>query len=162
MPLAPVAIAYIAAGTALAGAGVSAYAAVEQGRAQERISNYNAAVAEQEARDKTRDSMLAAKTQREQSQKALARTRALYAKAGVTDTTGSPLLVQVEQAGELEKAAVSYEVAGVNAATQLKAQAALDRMSGAAARRGGALSAAGTILSGIGQAGSLAYAGKKG
>lgn len=151
MPATPVLL-YIAAGAAVAGAGVSAYAAVEQGRAQDRIAKYNAAVAEQAARDKTRDSMLAAKAQRDLNKRALAKTRALYAKAGVVDTTGSPLMVQAEQAGELEKAAVTYEVAGVNEATQLRAQAALDRMAGAAARRGGVASGVGTILSGIGQA----------
>ena len=161
MPAAPVLL-YIAAGAAVAGAGVSAYSAVEQGRAQDRLAKYNALVAERAAQDKTRDAMLEAKAQRDQSRRALAKTRALYAKAGVVDTTGSPLMVQAEQAGELEKAAVTYEVAGVNEATRLRAQAALDRMAGTAARRGSYLSATGTILSGLGSAASYTAMARKG
>lgn len=142
----------IAAGASVVGAGVSAYSAAQQGKAQQSLNNYNAAVNDQAALDAQRDSRIKANVQRAQAQAIKARQRALYAKAGVVSATGTPLLVQVEQAGELEMAALEEETAGNTQAARLRTQAVLDRMAGKAARTGGNLSAAATILQGTAQA----------
>lgn len=147
----------------LAGTGVSAYSAIQAGKAQQSLNNYNAALSDQSAMDAARDSRIKANAQRAQAEKIKARQRALYAKAGVVSATGTPLLVQVAQAGELEMAALEQEQAGNAEAARLRSQAVLDRMSGSAARRAGNLNATATILQGVGSAAQIgmAYKGAK-
>lgn len=157
------AIPAIALGASVLAAGVATYSAVEQGKAQERLGEYNAKVAEQEAQDTSRKAVLEAKLQREEAIREKAKARAIYAKAGIVDTTGSPLLLQVEQAGELEKRAISTEVEGENRAMSLRAQGSAYRAQGASAKRAGYTSAAGSILSGVATTGSMynQFYGKK-
>lgn len=145
------------------GTGVAAYSAQQAGKAQQSLNNYNAAINDQAALDAARDGRIAANAQRAQNERIKARQRALYAKAGVVTATGSPLLVQVEQAGELEMAALEQEQQANSKAAQLRSQAVLDRMSGSIARRTGNLNAAATVLQGIGSATQmgLAYKGVK-
>ena len=141
----------IAAGAAVAGAGVSAYSSYQSGQATKRLMNYNAELANQDAMVRERDGRILANAQRLQNQRLLARQRALYAKGGV-DMTGTPLLVQAEQAGQLEMAALEVERQGSIEAGRFRQQAVLDRMQGKAAARAGSLNAVGTILQGSGQA----------
>lgn len=145
------------------GTGVSAYNQYQAGKAQQALNNYNAQVNEQVAADTARDARIKANAQRAENERLKARQRALYAKAGVVLGTGTPLLTQVAQAGELEMAALEVETAGNVEAARLRTQAVLDRMAGKSASRAGTLGAAGTILQGIGQASSigLAYKGGK-
>jgi hypothetical protein len=145
------------------GTGVAAYSARQAGKAQQSLNNYNAAVSDQAALDAARDGRIAANAQRAQNQRIKARQRALFAKAGVVSATGSPLLVQVEQAGELEMAALEQEQQANSQAARLRSQAVMDRMSGAAARKAGNLNSTATILQGVGSAVSTygAYKGAK-
>ena len=143
----------IMAVASVASAGISAYSSYQSGQATKRLMNYNAALAEQDAMVKERDGRLLANAQRAQNQRLLARQRSLYAKSGV-DMTATPLLVEAEQAGQLEMAALEVERQGTIAAGQSRQQAVIDRMQGTAASRAGALNAAGTILQGIGSAAS--------
>lgn len=142
------------------GTGVSAYSSYQQGKAQQRLNNYNAAVNDQAALDRQRDARIAANAQRAQAQRLMARQRSLWAKAGVVGSTGTPLLVQAEQAGELELAALETERTGNVQAGQLRQQAVLDRMAGKAARTAGNLNAAATILQGAGSMATTAAYGK--
>ena len=148
MPAIPI----IAVVATVAAAGYSAYAQNQAGKAQERLSNYNAALAEQEASTRERDSRMQANAQRVQNERLLARQRALYAKAGVSMSTGTPLMVQAEQAAELERGAVDIERTGSVEAGRYRQQAALDRMSGKAARQGANMQAVGTLLQGAASA----------
>jgi hypothetical protein len=134
------------------GTGVSAYNQYQAGKAQQSLSNYNAAVSDQAAVDTARDGRIAANAQRAQNERLKARQRALYAKAGVSIATGSPLMVQVEQAGELEMAALEQEQQANSQAAKLRQQAVLDRMQGSAAKKAGGLNAMATVLQGAGQA----------
>lgn len=129
------------------GAGVSAYSSYQSGQATQRLMNYNAKLAEQDAMVRERDGRILSNAQRDQNRRLLARQRALYAKSGV-DMTGTPLLVQAEQAGQLEMAALEVERQGSIEAGRARQQATLDRMQGRAASRAGTLNAAGTILQG--------------
>lgn len=146
----------VAALTATAvGTGVTAYNQYQMGKAQQALNNYNANVSDQAARDAQRDSRIKANVQRAQAEKIKARQRALYAKAGVVGGAGTPLLVQVAQAGELEMAALEIETQGNTEASRLRTQAVLDRMAGKSARRAGNLGAVGTVLQGAGQMASI-------
>ena len=132
------------------GTGVSAYSQYQAGKAQQALNNRNAEISDQAALDAERDSRFAANEQRKKGEALKARQRALYAKAGVVAATGSPLLVQVEQAGELELTALDIERGGSITAAQQRNQAVLDRMAGRSARTTANLNTAGTILQGIG------------
>lgn len=134
------------------GTGISAYSSYQAGKAQQSLNNYNAAVNDQAALDAARDGKILANQQRQKNEAIKARQRALYAKAGVVTATGSPLMVQVAQAGELEMGALESEQQANVKAAQLRQQAQLDRMAGKIARTSGTLNAAATVLQGAGQA----------
>lgn len=140
--------------TSMIGTGVMAYNSYQQGKAQQSLNNYNAAVSDQGALDAERDARIKATAQRHQSEQIKARQRTLFAHAGVVGGTGSPLMVQVAQAGELEMAALEQEQAGSAQAARLRTEGVLDRMAGKSARAGGTMGAVGTILQGTGNAAS--------
>jgi hypothetical protein len=157
--------AVISAVAMAASAGYQAYSANEQGKAQQRLANYNAAIAEQDAMVAERDARLAANEKRRENQRFLAKQRALYAKAGVVGTTGSPLLVQAETAGELERNALAIDIAGQNQGRALRQQSVLERFTGASARKAGRMNAIGAGISGVAGVASAAtsyYGGKIG
>jgi hypothetical protein len=154
------------------GTGISAYSQYQAGKAQQKLneynaqmSDYNAKVQEQAALDRSRDARIAANAQRAQSLKLMARQRALWAKAGVVGSSGTPLLVQAEQAAQLEMGALETERTGNIEAGRMRQQAVLDRMQATSSRMAGKyarsaanLNAAGTILQGAGSvAGGAAY-----
>lgn len=141
----------IAAGATLVGGGVAAYSSYQAGKATDSLMKYNADLANQDAIVKERDGRILANAQRLQNQRLLARQRSLYAKAGV-NMTGTPLLVEAEQAGQLEMAALEVERTASIEAGRYRTQAVINRMQGSAARRGANLQAVGTILQGSGQA----------
>tara|TARA_R110000868_G_scaffold148301_2_gene370096 strand:+ start:12788 stop:13267 length:480 start_codon:yes stop_codon:yes gene_type:complete len=145
-------IAIAALVTSLVGTGISAYSSYQSGKAQERINNYNAQIAEQDAADKVRDGRILANAQRARGEKLQARQRALYGKSGTVGDVGSPLMVQAEQAGQLEMAALDVQQTANAQAGKLRQQAVADRMAGKAARQAGSLNAAGTLLQGSGSA----------
>lgn len=134
------------------GTGISAYSSYQAGKAQQSLNNYNASVNDQAAADAARDGKILAANARAKNEAIKARQRALYAKAGVVSATGTPLLVQVQQAGELEMGALEVEQQANAKAAQLRQQAVLDRMAGKIARTTGGLNAAATVLTGAGQA----------
>lgn len=147
-------LAVIAIAATVAGAGVSAYAANEQAKSQQKMANYNAALMDNEAAQRAADARTAANAQRAQNDALRAKQRALYAKAGVV-SAGTPLLVQAEQAATLEMAALDIERTGNLEAARMRSQADMDRMSGRAARSAGRLQVAGTVLQGAGAASSM-------
>lgn len=142
---------------AVAGAGITSVSQYQQGKAEQRLNNFNAAVNDQTAKDKERDGRIIANAQRDRNAKIQSRQRALYAKGGVLAETGSPLMLQAQQAGELELAALEIERTANVQSAQLRTQAVIDRMAGKSARRAGNLGAAGTILQGAGNA-AMSYA----
>ncbi len=135
----------------VAGTGYPAYSQYQAGKSQQALNNYNAAVNDQAAADAARDGRIAANNQRQQNERLKSRQRALYAKAGVNIASASPLMVQMQQAGELEMAALEQEQQASSEAARLRSQAVLDRMSGKIARKTGTLNAVGTVLQGVGQ-----------
>lgn len=151
MAIAPATAMLIAAGASLVGGGVAAYSSYQSGQATKRLMNYNADLAKQDAMVRERDGRILANAQRDQNRRLLARQRALYSKGGV-DMTGTPLLVQAEQVGQLEMAALEVERTASIEAGRLRTQAVMDKMQGRAAARAGNLNAVASILQGTGSA----------
>jgi len=139
----------------VAATSVAAYSQYKAGKAAERLNNYNAEVAGQQARDAERDSIIMAEAEREAGAKLLATQRAAFGKSGVSGSTGSPLMVMAEQAGQLEMRAMAVRRQGLNASSQLNAQASADRVAGRQAARAGALNATATILAGAATVGGM-------
>ncbi len=139
---------------------------VQQAQAQASASEYNAkvqemnaVVSERRARDAIERGQTEEQMKRQEVQKVLGAQTAAMAANGVDLSFGSPLdtLVDTATLGELDaltirsnayREAHDYEVGAVNQ----RAGAGLSRMEGDAAKRGGYLAAAGTVLTGAGRA----------
>ncbi|OQB51810.1 MAG: hypothetical protein BWX99_02707 [Deltaproteobacteria bacterium ADurb.Bin151] len=147
--------AVVAAAVIAAGAG--AYSADQQRRAGNQQADYNAAVAEEDAKAAKAKAEYDEKAHRENVRKILATQRALYGKSGLS-MEGSPLLVMedTEKQGELDALAIRY--GGDVASARSRSEANLARMTGrnnAYAAKAGYIQAGSTLLSGA--AGAYKY-----
>lgn len=129
--------------------GYSAYSSYQQGKSQEAWNNYNAQLEDQNAQTAARDAAISANQTRRQNARVLGRQRAAFAANGVVEDTGSPLLVESEQAGYLEMGALEVERQGNMEAGRHRQEAVLDRMKGSIAMQAGKMEATGTVLSGL-------------
>ena len=150
----------------LASTVIGAAGQIQQGKAQAAASNYNAKVAEMNATladRRARDALERGKIEEQQKRQEISqlkgRQKAAMAANGVDLTFGSPLDTIVDTAvlGELDaltvrrnaaREAYDHEVQGVNN----RSDATLNRMNAKAAKTGGYLAAAGTVLGGAGKA----------
>ena len=144
--------AVVAAAVIAAGAGV--YSADQQRRAGNQQADYNAAVAEEDAKAAKAKAEYDEKAHRENVRKILATQRALYGKSGLS-MEGSPLLVMedTEKQGELDALAIRY--GGDVASARSRSEANLARMTGrnnAYAAKAGYMQAGSTLLSGAASA----------
>lgn len=140
--------------SAVVSAGTAVYSADTQRRAGNQQADYNAAVAEQDARAAKDKAEYDEKAHRENVRKILATQRALYGKSGLS-MEGSPLLVMedTEKQGELDALAIRY--GGDVASARSRSEANLARMTGrnnAYAAKGGYIQAGSTLLSGAASA----------
>ena len=151
-------MAEVAVGALLLGTTISATSAISAGQANEEISKYNAKVNRLQAIDALQQGKKEVKLIRKQATELKGAQRASLAAQGIDVDSGTAALVQAETdyIAEIEvnttlnnadRAAWGYEVG----ATQTLAQ-------GQMAGRTGALNAAGSLFSGIGQ---TAVAGKQ-
>lgn len=138
----------------VAGAAVSAYGAVQQGKAQQEMSNYQAEVAQNNAKIATE------KGEAQATQVGLANRQKLgaittgEAASGVDVNTGSA--GQVRQSAKL-LGQTDVETAKSNAALQnygFRTQSSLDVFAGENAAAAGNIGAAGSLLSGASSVGS--------
>ena len=139
---------YVAIAAAVAAAGAGAYSADQQRRAGNQQADYNAAVAEEDAKAAKAKAEYDELAHRENVRKILAAQRALYGKSGVS-MEGSPLLVMedTEKQGELDALAIRY--GGDVASARSRSEANLARMQGrnnAYAAKGGYIQAGSTLL----------------
>ena len=151
MPWATTTYLAIAAGAAVASALASAGGAVYSGIEQKKAADYNADVADANAKAAEDKAAYDEKMHRESVRKILASQRALYGKSGIS-TEGSPLLVMEDSAiaGEMDALAIRY--GGDIAAAQQRSSANLLRMQGKQARTAGYIGAGSTLLAGAGSA----------
>lgn len=138
------------AGTVISavGAGYSAYSQYQAGKSAQALNNYNAKQETINAEATVRDANNTANAERRRNQQILGKQRAALSANGVAIDTGSPLLLQMESAANLEMGALETERQGGIAASRNLQQAELDRMSGTAARKAGTFNAASTLLQG--------------
>jgi hypothetical protein len=156
----------ITAGIALASALVGAAGSVQQGKAANASAKYNAKVADMNARISERrayDSIERGKTEEQAKRREVAqfkgRQEAAMSANGVDVGFGSPLdtLVDTATMGELDALTVRSNAAREAYGHQVEASnktadANLSRMNGKAAKTGSYFQAAGTLLSGVGDA----------
>ena len=118
------------------GVGLSAAAKYQEGKTAKQAHDYNADVAEQKAAYEEGQSRLRWK-------RLMGQQLALYAKAGVDISSGSPLLVMSQQAAEGELEALNIRYSGENVAN-------IERWYGKKAKRAGEIGAWSTLLTGGG------------
>jgi len=94
-------------------------------KAQEASHKYNAAVAKQAALDAEKEGRHKANQQRKAGDRLKGQQRAAYAASGAVVDTGSPLEAAVEQAGQLEMAALDQEIAANREGQQHRSESEL-------------------------------------
>jgi len=133
----------LAAGSAIVGA----VGAIQQGKAQQSMANYNAAVAERAAESAKVAAAFEESAQRSQAEKLRSTQRALFARSGVTPE-GSPLLVEADTAAQAEQDALAIRFSGSAAEARAKSQAAMSRFEGRVAKQASMFKAGTSLLSG--------------
>lgn len=141
----------VAAIIAIVSAIGSTYAAVEQGRAASKAARYNAALAEQEAEQERQRGRFEERRSRVRGKALLSAIQSGYGTAGVA-SEGTPLLVQAEQAGEIELEALLLRHGGETAALRSTSEARLQRFRGSQLRRESTIRAGTTLLTGAARA----------
>lgn len=143
------------AGVAIAAvsAGVGAYSAIQQGKAQEDAAKYSAAVDRNNAILASQKSQYEADRQRKRNLILRGKQQAAYAKSGV-EITGSPEDVMFDSAieGNLDILATRY--AGEISTRDYEGRARLQDLRGSQAASSSYFNAGSSILSGAGQAAS--------
>ena len=149
MAIATSTLALIGTIATVAGGVISAIGAVQQGNAARSQANLQAQVLQQQAgRDRQQAAADEADFRTRQS-RVLAARRAALGASGVDPSSGSPLLVSQDFAGETELQALRIRTGGEVQATRAEQQAQLQRFQGRAAQtsgfiRGGSLLVGGT------------------
>jgi hypothetical protein len=156
------AIPYIALGITALGTGFSAYGQYQQGKAQREAYEQNAEISRQNAIAAEKQAAYEEGIQREKADALKSRQRALYAKAGVDITSGSPLLVMAEDMEKAEMDAQAIRYSGNVKKTGYLNKANLSEFYGEQAESAGKSGAFSTLLSGFGSMGMnyLKYKGK--
>jgi len=142
------------------GTGVSAYGQYSSARSQEKAYEQTARIAEADAVEAKRKAGYEESQARTRLKQLMGTQRALYAKAGVDLSEGSPLLVLADTAARGEEDLAYIREGGDVAATRLRNTASLQRFYGSAAKSAGTIGAFGTAASGFAGA-YTGYAGSK-
>lgn len=134
-----------------AGAGISFLGAMYQGQQAQQQANFNAAVAEKNARLSKQKAAVDEQRSRVASKKQLGSIRAGYAASGV-NLEGTALDVLSESAATAELDALTIRYGGEMESQAFSEQAVQDRRAGEAAKTGSYMSGAGSLLMGGAQA----------
>jgi hypothetical protein len=139
----------IAAVASMVGAGVQAAGTIAAGKDAQKAANYEAAQIDIRAKEEQAAAQRDALEYRHKKDLALSELQSKSAASGfsATDPTTLALADEITKYGTVQEQMAMY--GGTSRRTGLEAQAAGRRMEGAAARKGAAYSAAGTILGGI-------------
>jgi len=129
------------------GAAFSAVSSIQQGKTQQKIFEYNAALAERQAEEERIAAKYSADRQREQGEQLKARQRLMYNVSGVS-LAGSPSDFLADTAKKLEMDAAAIQYGGESKGTMLELQANLQRMQGGSASNAGWWNAGTSLLAG--------------
>ncbi len=143
-----------AAVLSVVGAGVGAYAAIQQGQAQEAAAKYNSKVAQNNAIMAQQQSSLEAARIRRKNLQIIGMQRAAQAKSGVALDSGSAADVAYDSKVEGEMNALTALYTGKISANSSIARSKLDLLEGENAVTGSYFNAGSTILTGLGNASS--------
>lgn len=136
---------------AVAAASTVAYSQYQQGQQQKAWHQYNAKVADREAKAEREASRFEAKQQKRQARMLLSKQRAMVGASGV-EAEGSPLLVMEDTAAQLAIEGAQIRTQGARKVGRYRTQAILDRMQGRSAAKAGRLRAGASLLSGASEA----------
>lgn len=136
----------IAAAASVAAAAVSAYGTYEAGQAQEKASNYNKQVQENNAALATQQANIEAGNLEEKQRRFRAAQRVAFAASG-TEEEGSPLLVMADTARQQAKDVYLTKYGGSARAASFEAEAGLQRLYGRQYAQAGAYGAGTGLLS---------------
>jgi hypothetical protein len=139
------------------GGGISAYGQIQSAKVEAAAYKYNASINDANAVAERRKADYDEKQSRKKLATLMGTQRALYAKAGVDLSSGSPLFVLAETAAEGEEEAQNIRWAGdVNVAEQ-KNQATLNRFYAKRTVKAGKTAAWSTALSSMSGSAGSAY-----
>lgn len=132
------------------GTGISAYSAYQQGQTAKDVANYNAQVADYQAKDTIARGGIAEDQQRQKTRQIMGAQRAQMGASGAVADSGSfgDILTNSAQFGEMD--ALTIRNNAMRQAWGSSTQAANDRFQGEAAARAGTMNAVGTVLGGAG------------
>lgn len=133
------------------GAIASVVGAVQAGSAAKAQANTEARIEIQRAERERRQSEADEEDFRRNQARVLASRRAALGASGVEQSTGSPLLVSEDFAGEVELNALRIRSGGELRATRAEQQAQLQRRKGSAARAAGFVRGGSLLLQGAGK-----------
>jgi hypothetical protein len=157
--MAPAAIMLVSAAISAGGQAYSGMAANAEGKSAQNMANYNASLSEREAQMTEQKTAIQQKQQAGEAERRQSTMIANMGASGVVGTSGTPLLIQAQQAeqDELQNLMIGFE--GAEQARGLRSEAVLQRlegkkarMKGKAERTGKFIGAGSTLLSGFGQA----------
>jgi hypothetical protein len=150
-PISASTAAYFAIAAAVVAAGATIYSTQQQAKA----AKYNAALAEQDAKQAQEAAAYQEAQHRRNTYRALSAQRAAYAKAGVEINDGSPLEIAADTAREAEMDALAIRYSGSIQAARANAEAGLQRFQARSVQTGGYISAGGTLLGGAANYGRI-------
>ena len=140
----------------VAATAASTYAAYEGGRQQKKAADLSAKLAERDAENARAAARIRAENYAEEARRRMATMRAGYAASGVT-MEGTPLLVMMETAREVEKDIQRIKWGGEAQASAFEGEAGLQRMIGKQAYQTGIMGAGTSLLTGASRMGAMEY-----
>lgn len=152
----PITLSIIAATVAVAGSAVQAFGQVQAGRTQARLLSAQAGLADFEAEEARRSAAERERQFRQRGRLAAGAQVAGFGGGGVRVGSGSPLLLALETAGEVERGAFEIRRGGEVDASRARFEAGILRTQAKQVRVASALSATGTLLTGGSRAFSIA------
>lgn len=140
----------IGVASSLAGTAVSALGAVQAGKAQNEVAQYNAKVADNNATAERERAAYDAGLIKDERRRVIGSQRAAMAANGLDISSGSPVAVLGDTTGQAEMDVLARLYGGESAATAYKNDATRMRIEGKAAKQAGKIGAGTTLLTGFG------------
>lgn len=140
---------------AVAGAGISAAGAIQQGKQAEAIGEFNARAAERDAALARQAAGFEEARARERSRSLLASQRAALGASGRTVSEGSSLLLQAQTVEDAELDALAIRYSGSVQEARERGRASAERFQGRAARFNSRGRAFASLLGGVTSAAGL-------
>ncbi len=148
----PATLGVIATIATVGSAAISAVGAIQQGQAAKAQGDLQAQVLQQQAASKRQVAAANEEDFRSRQSRVLAARRAALGGSGTDPSSGSPLLVSQDFAGETELQALRIRTGGEVRATRAEQQAQLQRFQGRTARTAGFIRGGSLLVGGIGTA----------